>query len=89
MTDELLRPGQTFAGYRIEALAGRGGMGVVYRATQIAVGRTVALKLITPTLSADEAIRDRLQRESRLLASIDHPNVIAFYEAGEAEGQLS
>ncbi len=83
-----LRPGQAFAGYRIEAVAGRGGMGVVYRATQIGRGRTVALKLIAPELAADEAFRERLQVESELLASIDHPNVIAFYEAGEADGQL-
>jgi serine/threonine protein kinase len=87
MTDEL-HIGQIFSGYLIEAVAGRGGMGVVYRATQIGLGRTVALKLITPAVAADEDFRERLQRESKLLASVDHPNVITVYEAGEADGQL-
>ncbi|MDQ4048269.1 MAG: serine/threonine protein kinase, partial [Actinomycetota bacterium] len=87
MTEEL-HPGQTIAGYRIEAVAGRGGMGIVYRATTVKRGRTVALKLIAPDLAADEGFRERLRRESKLLASIDHPNVIAFYEAGEVDGQL-
>ena len=83
-----LQPGQTFAGYEIEAVAGQGGMGVVYRATQINPRRTVALKLIAPGWSADAAFRQRIERESRLLASITHPNVIEFYESGECEGQL-
>jgi serine/threonine protein kinase len=87
MTGEL-HIGQIFSGYLIEAVAGRGGMGVVYRATQIGLDRTVALKLITPAVAADEDFRERLQRESQLLASVDHPNVITVYEAGEADGQL-
>ena len=61
MTDEL-HIGQIFSGYLIEAVAGRGGMGVVYRATQIGLGRTVALKLITPAVAADADFRERLQR---------------------------
>jgi len=52
------------------------------------LGRTVALKLITPAVAADEDFRERLQRESQLLASVDHPNVITIYEAGETDGQL-
>ncbi|MEJ7785183.1 MAG: protein kinase [Solirubrobacteraceae bacterium] len=83
-----LEPGRIFAGHRIEAVAGRGGMGVVYRATHLSLDRTVALKLIDPAMAADAAFRERLKREAKLLASIDHPNVIAVYEAGEAEGQL-
>src|SRR3954447_4645673 len=75
-------------GYRIEALAGEGGMGVVYRATQLALGRPVAVKLISPKLAANPRFRERFQRESRLAASIDHPNVIPVYEAGEADGSL-
>lgn len=75
-------------GYRIEGLAGQGGMGIVYRATQLALGRPVALKLISPQLAADPLFRERFQRESRLAASIDHPNVIPVYEAGEANGSL-
>jgi serine/threonine-protein kinase len=74
---------ETVAGYRIEAVAGRGGMGVVYRARQLALDRVVALKLIAPELSDDEGFRARFARESRIAASLDHPNVIPVYEAGE------
>jgi Protein kinase domain/SnoaL-like domain len=80
--------GEQFAGCRIDAVAGRGGMGVVYRATQLNLGRPVALKLITPDRAGDSDFRERFQRESRLAALIDHPNVVPVYEAGEAEGHL-
>ena len=80
--------GLVVGGYRIDAVAGRGGMGVVYRATQLALDRTVALKLLAPSLADDEAFRDRFQRESKLLASIDHPNVVTVHEAGEHDGRL-
>ncbi|MGI8592982.1 MAG: protein kinase domain-containing protein [Solirubrobacteraceae bacterium] len=83
-----LAPGQQLAGYRIDAVAGRGGMGVVYRATQLALDRTVALKLIAPEVAEDSGFRERFQRESRIAASIEHPNVIPVYEAGEADGLL-
>ena len=79
---------ETVAGYRIEAVAGRGGMGVVYRARQLALDRVVALKLIAPELSGDEAFRTRFARESRIAASLDHPNVIPVYEAGEDGDRL-
>src|SRR5206468_383839 len=74
--------GSTIAGCRLDAVAGRGGMGVVYRATQLALGRPVALKAIAPELAEDDAFRERFQRESQIAASIDHPNVIPVYEAG-------
>jgi serine/threonine protein kinase len=74
--------GASVAGYRIEAVAGRGGMGVVYRARQLALDRTVALKLINPELARDDTFRARFERESRIAASLDHPNVIPVYEAG-------
>ncbi len=80
--------GQQLAGYRIDAVAGRGGMGVVYRATQLALDRTVALKLIAPEVAEDSGFRERFQRESRIAASIEHPNVIPVHEAGEADGLL-
>ncbi|MDQ4049118.1 MAG: serine/threonine protein kinase, partial [Actinomycetota bacterium] len=83
-----LQPGSRFAGFQIESVLGAGGMGVVYRATQLALERTVALKLITPDFAADEDFRERFKRESRLAASIDHPNVVTVYEAGEDAGQL-
>jgi YVTN family beta-propeller protein len=80
--------GAIFAGYRIEGLAAQGGMGRVYRATQMGLNRQVALKLIAPEVAHDSAYRARFERESYLSASIDHPNVIPIYEAGEAEGHL-
>src|SRR3954452_3484488 len=83
-----LLPGDQFAGCRIDAVAGRGGMGVVYQATQLNLGRPVALKLIAPDHATDRGFRERFQRESRLAASIDHPNVVPVYEAGEMDGQL-
>src|SRR3954454_18319581 len=81
-----LEPGSSFAGHRIESVAGRGGMGVVYRATQLALDRTVALKVIAPGLLEDQAIRNRFVRESKVAASIDHPNVIPIYYAGDEDG---
>ena len=63
-------------------------MGVVFRATQLALQRSVALKAIAPELAADTDFRERFQRESLLVASIDHPNVIPIYEAGELDGTL-
>jgi Protein kinase domain len=80
--------GQVFAGHRIEAEAGRGGMGVVYVATHLALNRRVALKLIAPGLSADEGFRERFKQESMTAASIDNPNVIPIYHAGEEDGKL-
>ena len=71
-------------GYRIEALLGRGGMGEVYRAVQLNLGRRVALKILSPNLAADDRFRRRFLRESRIAASIDHPSIIPIYETGEA-----
>ena len=81
-----LEPGTVFAGHRIESVAGRGGMGVVYRATQLALDRTVALKVIAPGLLEDQTVRNRFVRESKVAARIDHPNVIPIYYAGEEDG---
>src|SRR5262245_25627977 len=81
-------PGVTFAGYRVGSLVGRGGMGVVYRATDLSLGRPVALKLIAPELAEDDRFRSRFLKEPRLAASLDHPSVIPIYEAGEQDGQL-
>ena len=83
-----LPSGTTFGRYRIEAPVGRGGMGVVYRATDMALKRPVALKLIAPELAEDVRFRRRFLRESELAASLDHPNVIPIYEASEDRDQL-
>jgi serine/threonine protein kinase len=82
------RVGETFGEYTIEAQLGRGGMGTVYLATHGRLGRRVALKLLAPDLAHDEAFRARFLRESRLAASLDHPNVIPIYDANEIDGVL-
>ena len=82
-------PGTTFASYRVESLLGRGGMGVVYLAQDPSLERPVALKLIAPELAQDGAFRARFLPEPRLAASLDHPNGIPIYEAGERDDQLS
>jgi serine/threonine protein kinase len=82
-------PGTELAGYRIERLVARGGMGEVYEATQRSLERRVALKLISEQLGLDESFRARFRREARLAASIDHPNILPVYEAGELpDGRL-
>src|SRR4051812_1604850 len=83
-----LAPGDVFTGHRIEEIAGRGGVGGVYRATELGLDRTVALKLITPALAGDPDFRARFVRESRAAASIEHPNVIPIFSAGEDQDVL-
>ncbi|MCB0880843.1 MAG: serine/threonine protein kinase [Thermoleophilia bacterium] len=78
--------GRTLEGYRIEAELGRGGQAVVYRATQLALQRQVALKVVSQQLSADPSFMERFKREGIAAASLDHPHVIPVYEAGEADG---
>ncbi|WP_354643981.1 serine/threonine-protein kinase [Kitasatospora camelliae] len=80
--------GQQLAGYRLERLIGRGGMAVVYRAEDLRLGRTVAVKLLAPELARNDVFRQRFARESKIAASIDHPHIVPVYEAGEAEGVL-
>ena len=82
------RIGTEFAGYRIEATLGRGGMSVVYRAENPRLGNQVALKLLAPELTEDEGFRERFVRESRAAASIVHPHIIPIYDAGDSEGVL-
>jgi len=81
-------PGARIAGYQIEELLGRGGMAVVYRAGDVRLDRQVALKVLAPELTRDSAFRQRFIRESRAGASVDHPNIIPVFEAGEADGVL-
>jgi predicted Ser/Thr protein kinase len=80
--------GESFGGYTIESLLGRGGMGSVYLATHRRLGRKVALKVIAADLARDEGFRARFLRESQLAASLDHPNVIPIYDADEVDGVL-
>jgi serine/threonine protein kinase len=81
-------PGAEIAGYRIESVIGRGGMAVVYRAEDSRLGRKVALKLLAPVLAQNQHFQQRFIRESRLAASLDHPNIVPIYEAGESDGHL-
>jgi hypothetical protein len=83
-----LATGSIIAGYRIDELISRGGMGVVYRATNPALGRVYALKVIAPELARDEMFRERFKREIRLAASLNHPNIVGIHHAGEHEGIL-
>jgi serine/threonine protein kinase len=84
----VLAPGSTFAGYQIETVVGAGGIGVLYRARQLKLDRPVALKLVEPETAADPVIRERLRREARAVAALDHPNVVPLYEAGEENGTV-
>ena len=87
-SDDLLPIGSTFAGHRIDALAGRGGMAAVYRATDLMLDRPVALKLVAPALARDPVYRARFEAECRLAAALDHPHVVPVYRAGEEHGRL-
>ncbi len=81
-------PGTVLAGrYRIVAMIGRGGMGEVYRADDLTLGQTVALKFLPPALSADPVAVTRLHTEVRLAREIAHPNVCRVYDVGEVDGQ--
>jgi len=82
------RIGSTLAGYRIDSLLARGGMGVVYKATQLALERPVALKVVARELADQEGFRERFLRESRLAASLEHPSVVPVYDAREEDGEL-
>jgi serine/threonine protein kinase len=81
-----LSDGDEFAGYRIERRIGRGGMGILYLAVEPGLDRRVALKLIAPEAAADEVFAKRFAEESRIAASIEHPNVVPIYAAGEERG---
>jgi serine/threonine protein kinase len=76
------------AGYELEELIGRGGMAVVFRAHDVRLNRTVALKIVAPEHAADESYKTRFISESRTAAAVDHPNIVPIYEAGEVNGVL-
>jgi serine/threonine-protein kinase len=80
--------GRQIAGYRVESEIGRGGMAVVYRAKDLRLDRTVALKLLAPELARNDTFRLRFTHESRVAAAIDHPHIVPVFEAGETDGVL-
>ena len=84
----MIGPGTELDGFVIEGVAGRGGMGVVYRARQTRPERVVALKVIAAGLAGDSRFAARFRRESSIAAQIEHPNVIPVHAVGEADGVL-
>ncbi|MFI8998571.1 serine/threonine-protein kinase [Streptomyces sp. NPDC053542] len=80
--------GRRVAGYLLEDELGRGGMAVVYRAQDLRLGRTVAVKLLAPELARNDTFRQRFAHESRVAAAIDHPHIVPVFEAGETDGML-
>lgn len=90
IADTSLSMGTTIAGrYRVERLLGSGGMGSVYEATQLAIGRRVAIKVLRPDVADDPFIEARFQREARAASSVHHPNVVVVHEFGRGdEGTL-
>ncbi len=75
-------------GYRIDELISRGGMGLVYRVTNVALNRIYALKVLAPGLADDEQFRERFKREMRIAASLHHPNIVGIHNAGDHDGML-
>jgi Protein kinase domain len=88
MTPQLPLVGEEFAGYRLRAVLGRGGMSVVYEAENPRLGSTIALKVLSPELSTDDVFRARFLKESRIAASLNHPNVIPIFDTGPFEELL-
>jgi serine/threonine-protein kinase len=85
---ELPLVGDEFAGYRMRAVLGRGGMSVVYQAENLRLNNVIALKVLAPELAADDVFRARFLEESRIAASLNHPNVIPIYDMGSQDGLL-
>jgi serine/threonine protein kinase len=83
-----LERGFVIGGYRVDELISRGGMGAVYRATNLALNRIYALKVIAPELAGDDQFRERFKREMRIAASLHHPHVVGIHYAGEQDGLL-
>jgi hypothetical protein len=84
----LLAQDTIVAGYRVDGVLGTGGMGTVYRATQLSLNRVVALKLLAQELSDDAGFRARFEREGQLQAGLDHEHIVTVYEAGRTEHGL-
>jgi serine/threonine protein kinase len=80
--------GDEFAGYRVRAVLGRGGMSVVYQAENLRLSSVIALKVLAPELASDDVFRARFLEESRMAASLNHPNVIPIYDMGSQDDLL-
>jgi serine/threonine protein kinase len=84
----VLAPGSSIAGYVVERVVDARGVGTVYKARQLRLDRPVALKLVDAEIARDPLVRERLRREARTVAALDHPNVVPLYEAGEDDGTV-
>ena len=80
--------GEEWAGYRLRGVIGRGGMSTVYEAENPRLGSLVALKVLAPELAEDDVFRARFLKESRIAASLNHPNIIPIYDMGSSDGLL-
>ena len=80
--------GDTFGRYEIRRHLGRGGMGSVFEARQVDLGRAVALKVLNPECAADPDFRVRFEREASILASLDSPHIISVFDSGKHQGEL-
>jgi serine/threonine-protein kinase len=80
--------GDEFAGYRVRSVLGRGGMSVVYQAENLRLSSIIALKILAPELASDDVFRARFLEESRIAASLNHPNVIPIYDMGSQDDLL-
>jgi YVTN family beta-propeller protein len=85
---ELPLVGEEFAGYRLVSVLGRGGMSMVFRAENPRLGNVIALKVLDPSLAGDDIFRTRFLEESRIAASMNHPNVIPIHDMGSSDGLL-
>ena len=79
-------PAEQIAGYRIVGPLGKGSMGSVYKAVQLSLERTVAIKILTPALAANPKYARRFEREALASAKLNHPNIIAALDVGEENG---
>ena len=85
-TSKRLQIGSELGAYHVESLLGAGGMGEVYRAKDVRLGRWVAIKVLLPQISADLEARRRFEREARAIANLSHPNICTLHDIGSEDG---